>query len=165
MKESASFVLYHTKKHERNSVCLSLCGPVSRNSCKTENEGHLLVTATQSFVFASTPKLKPEMKSLLQELQFGVKNALQNLKTNKTTDWRSRLHMYNNQPVGCMYVYHSQPASCSCQFPPTTVEAPKTKSEMGRDANYGRLLQTLSHPQYWFDDCEKPAKNSTATKH
>jgi hypothetical protein len=48
MKESASFVLYHTKKHERNSVCLSLCGPVSRNSCKTENEGYLLVTATQS---------------------------------------------------------------------------------------------------------------------
>jgi hypothetical protein len=65
-----------------------------------------------------------------------------------------------------MYITASQPASqLLVPISPTTVEAQKTKSEMGGDANYGRLLQTLSHPQYWFDDCEKPAKNSTATKH
>jgi hypothetical protein len=46
------------------------------------------------------------MKSLLQEFAvWGEKCLAKSETNNKTTDWRSRLqHMYNNQPVGCMYI-------------------------------------------------------------
>jgi hypothetical protein len=103
MKESGIFVLYHTKKHERNSVCLSLSSPVSRNSCKTENEGHLLVTATQSLYLHHT-KTQPRNEILVARIAVWGEKCLAKSETNKTTDWRSRLHMYNNQPVGCMYI-------------------------------------------------------------
>jgi hypothetical protein len=94
-----------TPKNKReNSVSLSLCGTVSRNSCKTENEGHLLVTATESLYLHHT-KTQPRNEILVARIAVWGEKCLAISETNnKTTDWRSRLHMYNNQPVGCMYI-------------------------------------------------------------
>jgi hypothetical protein len=106
MKESGSFVLYHTKKHERNSVCLSLCGPVSRNSCKTENEGYLLVTATESLYLHHT-KTQPRNEILVARIAVWRGKCLAKSETNKT----NRLEIqttYVQQSASGLYVYHSK---------------------------------------------------------
>jgi hypothetical protein len=92
------------------------------------------------------------------------------------SDWRSRLHYICttiNQWAVCISQKNcnsseaSQPASqLLVPISPTTVEAKKKKQNQ-RWVEMQTVVDCckLSHPQYWFDDCEKPAKNSTATKH
>ncbi len=96
--------LSHQKTREK--LCLSVYLSVAqfqRNSCKTENEGHLLVTATESLHLHHT-KTQPRNEILVARIAVWGEKGLAKSETNKTTDWRSRLHMYNNQPVGCMYI-------------------------------------------------------------